>query len=131
MANTIYQWQVRSKCTAIAPVLYSAWTPSQTIKTLVAKVGGQTINNSTNLDQLTLYPNPANDNISLEFEAVNDGIATLTIVNTIGQVMLNKSVTIVDGVYNDNLDISSLSNGIYSVRIQTATETTIQKLIIQ
>lgn len=131
VANTIYQWQVRSKCTAIAPILYSAWSPTQTITTLVAKIGDQTISNATSSNQLILYPNPSKDNISLSFEAVNDGMATLTVVNTIGQVMLNKSIIVVDGVYNDNLDISSLSNGVYSVRIQTATETTIQKLIIQ
>ena len=79
---------------------------------------------------LTLYPNPASDKLSLSFETGSDEIATLTIVNQLGQTVMTKKVSVTDGVYNDNLDISSFAKGIYSVRVQTDSESSVQKLLI-
>lgn len=131
-SNTNYQWQIRTKCSN-APILYSPWSTSQSFTTAALR---QTDGLSTNLNLLSIYPNPASDKITLSFDSgsnyeSNNGDATLSIFNTLGQIVLNKTVTVIDGAYTDVIDISSFSKGIYSLRVSTATESSVIKLLVQ
>ncbi|MEO8149869.1 MAG: T9SS type A sorting domain-containing protein [Bacteroidia bacterium] len=125
--NTQYQWQVRTKCSSV-PLIYSLWTLTKTFKTLAVRSADDWDNN---LNLLTVYPNPASNKITLSFETVNNEVATLSIINTLGQTVLNKTVTVNDGVYNEDLDVSSYAKGIYSLRIKTETESSTLRLLIQ
>lgn len=128
-ANTKYQWQVRSQC-AKAPNVFSSWSISKFCTTLVARESLAPNDASAKINLLTIYPNPAHDIIALSFETSGDALATLTITNQLGQTVITKSINVADGFYNDNLDVSAFTKGIYSIRIQTPTESSIQKLLI-
>jgi predicted secreted hydrolase len=75
------------------------------------------------LKAIMVYPNPANDKITIEC-AGNQSL-NLSVYNIVGEILLqkelNKSI--------NEIDISSLSKGVYLIKITDASETVQQKLI--
>lgn len=71
-----------------------------------------------NNENIALYPNPANDLVHIK------GIenASITILNTIGQVILKANNT-------TQIDISNIPNGIYLVRIETEKDRYFKRVI--
>ncbi|MCX6275138.1 MAG: T9SS type A sorting domain-containing protein [Bacteroidetes bacterium] len=66
---------------------------------------------------LSLAPNPARTNINLNFFEPQAGNITVEVSDIIGQVLLTKAFEIEKG-YNDRIvDISSLANGVYYLKI--------------
>ncbi len=86
-----------------------------------------TINNSLvedkKINNIYLYPNPTNDILQLDCSI--EGEKNIKIINTKGQVLIEK--TFFDS--NLNLDITSLSPGVYLTQIKTVNGTSNQKLI--
>jgi hypothetical protein len=64
---------------------------------------------------LVVAPNPSNNVIRINGV---DGQGTVTIVNTLGQVVLNQSII----EPASTVDISSLPNGLFLCKIQTPTQ---------
>ena len=75
---------------------------------------------------VNLYPNPAQNSITLETYGLNTENATITVSSSIGQVVLNTTF-----VPEQTIDISNLPNGIYFVHLNSSTlNVTPKKLII-
>ncbi|MFH2143681.1 MAG: T9SS type A sorting domain-containing protein [Bacteroidota bacterium] len=74
-------------------------------------------------DDVNIYPNPANDRINL----LTKENATFEIINIQGQIVDTKSL--IDK--SNNLDISNLPSGVYTLRIKTDRGIAIRKLIKQ
>jgi len=86
---------------------------------------------ATNIDELkeaepTIYPNPATNNITVNFNS-NISESEYTIINSIGNIVLNG---ILNGNQN-NIDISRLQPGLHFVKIKTSSNTYIKKLIVR
>jgi hypothetical protein len=64
-----------------------------------------------------LYPNPANDALSVSFSSPNTGTLHLTVYNALGQVVLQKT-TISNGQHHE-LDISRLAAGVLFLDVRT------------
>ncbi len=64
-------------------------------------------------------PNPTNANILLSFETGAEGIANISVSNSSGSVVLEKSVAAKKGLNEYHLDLSSLPSGRYSVAIDS------------
>jgi hypothetical protein len=64
-----------------------------------------------------LYPNPANDALSVSFSSPNTGTLHLTVYNALGQIVLQKTTT--SNGQHHQLDISSLAAGVLFLDIQT------------
>lgn len=73
----------------------------------------------TNYDisDLIIYPNPAEDVLSLEFSMGEHHAANISIVNQIGQLMINRTFHSTQGVVSEEIDISKLPSGIYFVNL--------------
>ncbi len=86
----------------------------------------QIVNFNQTTNGIAIYPNPANSilNISLPTETEK---ATVTITDAMGKVVF----TAIVGANADNINISSLSTGIYNVNIVTETEIKNIKLLKQ
>ena len=67
-----------------------------------------TIKNCNTLNKKTIYPNPTNDFIYLNF---NDSIKKITVFNTLGKELVSFPFP------NKKINISSLNNGIYILHI--------------
>lgn len=73
---------------------------------------------------ISLYPNPANDIISIKLEAGKNNLKKITIYNTFGQNVLTERNT-------TTINIANLSNGFYSIQCITDKAIFNKKIIIQ
>lgn len=71
----------------------------------------------------TVYPNPTSSSVSILHSEITGG--SIELISQNGQVLLSKECS---GV-KSNLDLSSLSPGIYFVRLNTDMKTSVQKLV--
>ena len=79
-------------------------------------------NLSTSIEELsnkvlTVYPNPINEYANIEFIADNSSATRIEILNSIGQIVFNKNLGIVEGEQVVNLDASNLSSGYYFIQV--------------
>ena len=72
---------------------------------------------------VTVFPNPANDNVIVTASKLNG----VTLYNTLGQVVLKASAP--NGICN--LELSDLPRGLYLIKADAATGNSIQKLILK
>lgn len=60
--------------------------------------------------------------VTVNFENGNPA-AKLKVLNTLAQVVIEKQLQGTDGIFEEQLDVSKLNNGIYFFTIETASET--------
>ena len=100
--------------------------PALSTTAIVLKGNGVATNISQliNNDQITIYPNPANQNITIQY---SKEIGSVIIYNTIGEIIYNKASN------KNNIDISNLQNGVYFVIIKDKQQQTVsvQKMVVQ
>jgi len=73
---------------------------------------------SNGKDVLNVFPNPASDQLTLQYNGDESFDGTIRIVNMLGQVMLSQAQSIESGDHIE-LDISNLPNGKYLVRMNS------------
>ncbi len=77
------------------------------------------IGSLANLVDLNIFPNPASSSLSLEFNMEKPGFAQIRLLDMLGKNVLTPLNTKVqNGIQNFNLDISSISSGIYMVELE-------------
>lgn len=77
-------------------------------------------------NNLEIYPNPANDELSIKLSNNETGMVSLTILDASGQIIVEKTFT--DKI---NLNVSSYPGGIYFVKINTGTFNEVRKIVIK
>jgi len=81
-------------------------------------------NNSADDKSIKIFPNPTNDKFTIQL-GNKDVSYNLEILNTLGQVVLNKQIT--NPV--EQIDISGEAAGVYFVKVQTNNNTVVKKII--
>jgi len=79
---------------------------------------------------LNLYPNPANTSVTLELFNKSISDATIEITSMSG-TMVHSETVVINGLIKKNIDISSLSKGVYNVVVRQANEIEITRLIVE
>lgn len=69
-----------------------------------------------NLSNLSLYPNPAKDQLKISYSAKGHGSAQLKVLNSLGQIVIHQTLTI-HPKDNFDIDVSGLPKGIYLFQI--------------
>ncbi|MFI5150002.1 MAG: T9SS type A sorting domain-containing protein [Bacteroidia bacterium] len=77
--------------------------------------------NGTELNEVRLFPNPANDFLNLEIPETEQQV-TVQLINLNGQMVQEHALS---GVTKTNLDVQALSPGLYMVHILSADGTTL------
>jgi hypothetical protein len=82
-----------------------------------------------NLDEqsIAIYPNPFTYDVYINFSTLSGGQATITVTNINGQQLLKRSINNTEEI--EKVDLSSLSKGIYFVKVTSDIGTTIVKVI--
>lgn len=80
--------------------------------------------NSQNLS-LLVYPNPSNGMLNVELEMINGASTKVTIINTLGQIILNENVS----TQHSSFNISNFPTGIYTLKAEGNGVTKTVKLI--
>ncbi len=78
------------------------------------------------------YPNPAQNEVNIHYVLTQNESYTFQIVNTFGQVVRSVSKpNLQPGMYNENIDLTGLSTGVYYVKVDGKNSHGVEKLIIQ
>jgi len=77
-----------------------------------------------------LFPNPAGDRATALVNAKQSVTGSLTVVNTLGQVVVSKPVQFEAGNNTVMIDTQNLGTGVYQVIVDTKNGSTINKLSI-
>ena len=80
---------------------------------------------------LSLYPNPAVETVSLKFTSSQNSDATVRISSVTGKTVYTKQVKMNTGENKLDIPVTELSNGIYFCELQNADGKQTEKLVIQ
>ncbi len=81
-------------------------------------------------NKFTVSPNPATNMVNLAFTAEKGGRASISVINQTGAAVISRSVAANAGNNTSKLDVSSLPNGVYFIKIQTGSVIQMAKLVI-
>jgi len=84
------------------------------------------INKLISNNSINIYPNPTSDKFTIQFNNLKEAY-NLEILNTTGQVVLNKKIT--NSV--EQVDLSGQAAGVYFVKLQSVNNTVVRKVIKQ
>lgn len=83
-----------------------------------------------NID-LTLYPNPAHDQITIRFNVLNDSPMQIRIYSIDGRTIFSEDIHCTKGINNTTLNIADFSPGIYILKVWTENGIQSKKLMAQ
>lgn len=88
-------------------------------------------NNATISTSLNAYPNPATDNVNINFSINESSTVAVSIVSVTGDVVYNNNLgSLTSGTYNQNVNASELANGVYFYTLNVNGNVTTKKLVI-
>ena len=76
---------------------------------------------------VNVFPNPVKDKLNLEFAGNETGDLSLSMINALGQTVLNSKIEIHN--FNSILDLSCLQSGVYYLKIENDKTNRVLKLI--
>ncbi|HTA26420.1 MAG TPA: T9SS type A sorting domain-containing protein [Bacteroidia bacterium] len=87
------------------------------------------IQSISSVNNLSIYPNPSNGQITLEW-TVNSGQSSvrISIYDELGQMVYDNNETQVSGKNSKQINLENLATGIYTLRMQTSGGTTVRKV---
>ncbi|MEO9533281.1 MAG: T9SS type A sorting domain-containing protein [Crocinitomicaceae bacterium] len=85
----------------------------------------------TSIELLSVYPNPTQAQLTLNFSAKTSSTAEVAIYNMMGQEVLTSSFETTTGLNQSQLDVADLSNGQYIAQITLDNETSQVKFNVQ
>ena len=77
---------------------------------------------------LSIYPNPALNNVSIEWNETDFGNVTITVTDLQGKQILKRDISEGNTI---NIDTSRLQSGLYFITLNTAIKRSIKKLVIE
>gem|GEM_PF-2585050 len=128
-ANTTYNWRIRAKCG-------TTWTPYSATVSFKTRSASQLESiESIAVEQLSvfrLYPNPSNGQFIIDLHVAGNisTNAKIELINAMGQTVHAENASIGNGKLQRTVSISSsLTQGIYLVRIIANNKTHVAKLV--
>lgn len=97
----------------------------------IAKPETETKSKGIISDEFYMYPNPANNEITINYASTEDKNIFIRVYNNLGVLLLNKNNKISFGENRININTTDLPNGIYLISIENEREIYSDKFIIQ
>ena len=89
------------------------------------------LSNTSGIDELNLYPNPANDLITIKFSDSESDIINCKIYDITGKLLQQESIEHTGGETVKNFNTSHLASGLYLFQLETKNGKEIRKFAIQ
>jgi type IX secretion system substrate protein len=124
--GTTYDWQIRTNCNS-GQTIYSDWSAVQTFSTSASRIADF----ETNPVTFNVYPNPANEQVTIAFSADNASIYSIRIIDMTGRIMQTEEVNSVAGDNMHTMGLNGLAKGIYILELRTGDDFNKVKLMIQ
>jgi hypothetical protein len=78
-----------------------------------------------------LYPNPASDVLNIALTLPQSGEVTIELYDLTGRVVASKNIQVVSaGEFSENLDVSGLANGVYTLRATQASLSASERVVV-
>ena len=84
-----------------------------------------------NLSGVDLFPNPTSGNVTLKVNSERASAATVLLFNSLGEAVITKETSFVQGTNKINITTENLPAGVYFISIKTSDMTISKKLIIK
>ncbi|MEI6816220.1 MAG: T9SS type A sorting domain-containing protein, partial [Bacteroidota bacterium] len=97
----------------------------------IGMIGSDVKEHSSIENNLLIYPNPANDKVSVHFSTGDNSQVNISISNLGGQVVYQENNKNNTGVYDHIISLDKQPKGIYFITITTAKETLTRKIVLQ
>jgi PKD repeat protein len=81
--------------------------------------------------EVAIYPNPTSGSFFIEMNLSQENDITIQVVNSIGEVVMEKTISGVSGFYRTNLDINQMNNGLYFIVVNSNDGRTTQRIILK
>ena len=120
--SSMYYWSVR----AYKGNDTSAWATNYSFSTM--SVG---IHELENISNISMYPNPATNNVTVEFIIVDNAILQLVISDILGKTMIEEVVEASAGNFRKTFDVSELNSGIYFLEVKQGNKNSAMKFVIK
>jgi len=117
-----YDWQI----TLPPTVCTSARIPVQAIM-----LNPDAVSNFTAENNFSIFPNPADENVTIAFNNAGITKSTVEFVDAIGQVVSSAVLENAAGNYKQTFDVSNFAKGVYMIHVISNDKTSYQQLIIQ
>ena len=93
-------------------------------------MSGDELSNDLAKEVISIYPNPANEELWIESNSLNAGNVSVKLVDMLGQYVQENNFQSYDGFNQFKIDIRKLNRGIYFVEIKTDKSTYLRKINI-
>jgi hypothetical protein len=118
----VYFWKVRAFVTGDT----TNWSDTWSFRVATSGIEDDPITKNG----ISLYPNPANNKVSLTVQSSGPAVLQLAISDLLGKAVIASKVQLSNGKSTTDIDVSSLPAGIYFVRLQRESLVYSTKLII-
>ncbi|MBE9492005.1 MAG: T9SS type A sorting domain-containing protein [Bacteroidetes bacterium] len=117
-----YYWQLRAFSGIDTTAWNTAW--SFTVE------GPQEINELINESLVSLYPNPSNGQLYIEYETGSASLMKIYVMDLVGQILIEKELYFDKGKSSHVIDLTNFANGIYIIRFQSGNQSFSNKISI-
>ena len=134
-AKTKYQWRVKTVCSN-NPAVSSGYSLTKTFTTLSGAFAGASFSNgdnSINAKQsgLLLFPNPATQRVNIQLNGISETNLQVKLFDLSGRELKHYLFTTTGKIFNQQIDVSTLAPGSYTVVIIGSKQKWSQLLIKQ
>jgi hypothetical protein len=109
-------------------------TPQSSSQTIVTIDGAYALGLKESLGlnaDFSVFPNPAQENITISYLNLFSEKASYEVVNAIGQVVMKDVFSASAGEVKNNITIAALESGIYFVKLTVGNSTSVKKITVQ
>jgi hypothetical protein len=89
------------------------------------------INEIENINDLSIYPNPASDKVNVKFNTSAADNFDITMYNVTGQAVYKETLPNFMGSYHNELNINDFAQGVYLMQIKSSKGAITRKVVIQ
>ncbi len=82
-------------------------------------------------NNLSIYPNPANEQLNISFVSKTSNQVNVSLVNMTGMTVYNETLQSKSTVFNNSINLSSLAKGVYILRLHSDEKELVRKIVIE
>lgn len=105
----------------------NGWIPNQTIPITIDCLLST---DDFNTENISIWPNPSTGVFNIKLNASNSNEVVITMFDIQGRTVLNKVFNGASGIFEETLNVSNLSNGVYLLNVKQGDQVGTKKVII-
>jgi len=109
-------------CTGVSSMIFKSEPSCYVLSNHITNVSNSTTS-------LMLYPNPTDETIKLQFSSKKSQTTTISIIDVLGRVVIQKAIQINNGENKIEIDVTQLSKGFYSCYLRSDNKNQTAKFI--